>query len=272
MRGNAERKGVIILGGGVGPMAGVKLHEKIIAYTETDGSDQDHIDVVHISRASLIRDRTRFLMGEEKENPGRTMGRLVAALAGVTTDGMGFVKDAGESGPLCAGVPCNTFHAPPVWTAYLEELAKAAPSLNPVHMLDTCLQELREALSGAAQVGILATTGTARSGVWREKLESGGFLPLEVDDALQQDVHRAIYDPSWGLKAETPPSLKAVSIMKGAVRRLIDRGARAIILGCTEIPLALEEGVVDGVLQIDPVSSLARELIRTAGGRVKEVQ
>ena len=48
--------------GGVGPMAGVKLHEKIIEFTPTDGTDQSHLCVHHISQSQYIPDRTRFLL------------------------------------------------------------------------------------------------------------------------------------------------------------------------------------------------------------------
>ena len=48
--------------GGVGPMAGVKLHEKIIQFTPTNGTDQSHLCVHHISQSQYIPDRTTFLL------------------------------------------------------------------------------------------------------------------------------------------------------------------------------------------------------------------
>ena len=56
-----EQEPVIIIGGGVGPMAGVALHEKIIEHTLTDGTDQSHLAVHHYSCSSVISDRTAFL-------------------------------------------------------------------------------------------------------------------------------------------------------------------------------------------------------------------
>ena len=257
-------RGAIILGGGVGPMAGVKLHEKIITFTRTSGRDQDHIDVIHISRASRIADRTGYLLGLESENPGTVMGILVVAETARFQPGV-------ELPPLlCAAVPCNTFHAPAVWDAFLYEIEQAGRPIKPVHMLDACRGELQERLQKGSKIGILSTTGTARIGVWKDQLKQGGFTTLEVDKGMQERVHQAIYDPQWGIKSETPPSHKAITILQEAASSLASQGAEAIILGCTEIPLALKEGPINGVLQIDPVSSLARALIRAAGGVVKE--
>lgn len=47
---------------------------------------------------------------------------------------------------------------------------------------------------------------------------------------------------------------------------LASQGAQAIVLGCTEIPLALPEPVLPGtkVVLVDPVLALARALIREA--------
>ena len=47
---------IIIIGGGVGPMAGVELHKKIIENTKTSGKDQDHLQVWQwVGLASLRR-------------------------------------------------------------------------------------------------------------------------------------------------------------------------------------------------------------------------
>ena len=39
---------LIIIGGGVGPMAGVELHKKIIENTKTSGKDQEHLQLVQL--------------------------------------------------------------------------------------------------------------------------------------------------------------------------------------------------------------------------------
>ena len=60
---------ILGIGGGVGPSAGVGLHQKIIDNTRSK-TDQGHFTVVHISRSAHIQDRTKFLLGEIETNPG----------------------------------------------------------------------------------------------------------------------------------------------------------------------------------------------------------
>lgn len=48
---------------------------------------------------------------------------------------------------------------------------------------------------------------------------------------------------------------------------LCQKGAQAIILGCTEIPIALPEKEFDKVPLIDPMLALARALIKKANSQ-----
>jgi aspartate racemase len=48
-----------------------------------------------------------------------------------------------------------------------------------------------------------------------------------------------------------------------AARRLADRGAQAVIAGCTEIPLGLPADAV-GIPVVDPALTLAEALVRRA--------
>ncbi len=268
---NRIEKGAIIIGGGVGPLAGVKLHEKIIALSETSGRDQDHLDVIHLSRSRLIEDRTEFLVVNEPHNPGQSMAHIVAA-------GLSALTFPGEerTGPIAAGIPCNTFHAPPVWERYTAILTEKAPGIRTVHMLDAAIKELDARFAAASGngekplVGILSTTGTAKSGVWKHALEEAGYRTIELDENSQERVHESIYNREWGLKARTPATDRARERLEEAAALLASKGAQAVILGCTEIPLALEEGFRNGVLFVDPVTSLAAALIRAAGGTAKQ--
>ena len=48
------------------------------------------------------------------------------------------------------------------------------------------------------------------------------------------------------------------------MRALQQQGAEAVVLGCTEIPLAITERRIDDAVIIDPTLVLARALIRKA--------
>lgn len=248
---------VIIIGGGVGPLAGVELHKKIIEYTLTDGSDQSHLEVYHLSCSSFIPDRTEFLLGNINTNPARGMFRTIQ-IAGQAAEITG--KEA------VAGIPCNTFHAPEIFNPFLELLKMNKTNVAVLHMLKETAALIRQIAPGAKTIGLMSTTGTRTAGVYNMILQPLGFTIIQVAPELQAELHDSIYNKDWGIKAVTPVSSRARDNFIKYAQLLKEQGAEAIILGCTEIPLALWERKLAGVDLIDPVTALARALILKAGG------
>jgi len=248
----------LILGGGAGPMAGVELHRKIIQQTLA-GGDQEHLDVIHLSAGHAIGDRTAYLLEANRENPGIQMASVVKL--GLC----GLLNSAGRlRAPAIVGVPCNTFHAPAIYEQFSRELSKIGPNLQLVHMLKESLELITQRRPGAQTIGLMSTTGTRRSGVWNRLLEGSGYQVLQIDEEEQEGLHEAIYHKEWGLKALSPASPEARQRIEGYSQQLIDAGAEALILGCTEIPLALPGLEFKAVPLIDPVLALARGLIAAA--------
>jgi aspartate racemase len=66
------------------------------------------------------------------------------------------------------------------------------------------------------------------------------------------------------IKIHGKSSKKARESLHIAINNLKQKGAEAIILGCTEIPLAITETEIDSMIVIDPTTILARALIREA--------
>jgi aspartate racemase len=101
-------------------------------------------------------------------------------------------------------------------------------------------------------------------------LQDSGFGVIQVPLSEQDTVHQAIYDRNWGIKASAVPTDRVIKVLRDKVLGLADSGAEIIILGCTEIPLALTESELDGTPLLDPLNALARALIREAdGGKLK---
>lgn len=232
---------------GVGPFAGLDLLHKILAQTIAD-KDQDHLPVASISQPEAIADRTAFLLGQIETNPAPGIVDQLLRLESI--------------GATVAAIPCNTAHAPAIFEPVRRGLEAAGSQLKLLHMI----AEVGRALAGGRprikQVGVLSTTGTAMARVYPLVLEPLGFHVLVVgQDIQEQAVQPAIYDPIFGIKARGGATEKARSHLLLGAEKLAESGAEALILGCTEIPIALPEAKVAGLPAIDPALILARALI-----------
>jgi len=235
--------------GGVGPYAGLDLARKICDQTLAT-TDQDHLPLVVVSIPRGIEDRTRYLLGQTDTNPGHALADIVF--------------DLERARATVVGIPCNTAHAPPIFDAILDRLDRVRSTVKVVHMLNEVLAHLRTRHPRVGTVGVLSTTGTQRSGIYTDLLASSGIAALAPPDDVQEAlVHPAIYDPDYGIKAQASPvSERARRDLLAAADGLIERGAEAIVLGCTELPLALPEPAIGDVPLVDPTLVLARALIR----------
>jgi len=246
---------IIIIGGGVGPQAGTVLHNYIIENTLTDGTDQDHLDVYHFSRSSDIQDRTLALKNNQPGEPASGMYRTFK-IAAASID---F-----ENRKAVGGIPCNTFHAPAIFKIFTEMMGEFSNTITIVNMIEETIQSILKKSPIVNKIGIMSTTGTRNAGVYSKKLISSGFEIIEVPDEMQPELHNSIYNKEWGIKAVSPVSNTARTNFEKFSDYLIKNGAEIIILGCTEIPLAMPEREFKGVPLIDPMKLLARALIREA--------
>ncbi|MFP4068172.1 MAG: aspartate/glutamate racemase family protein [Spirochaetaceae bacterium] len=251
-------KDLVLIGGGVGPMAGVALHRKVIENTDNEGTDQGHLEVLHLSRSPIIGDRTEFLLGRDVQDPVTGMLRVfrmaAAALSSESRGGVG-------------GVPCNTFHAPPIYERFEGAFEAEGLPIRLLHMLRETAQMIATVRPGARRVGVLSTTGTRSAGVYRTLFAEEGLDVTEIPEEHQGELHEAIYHREWGLKALSAADPRAAERVTRFADMLIDDGAEVLILGCTELPFALDEGSRRGVPVIDPMTALARALVREVAPR-----
>jgi aspartate racemase len=208
--------------GGVGPYAGLDLTKKVFDQTITN-TDQEHLPVALLSVPGKIVDRTEFILGNEPTNPAYAMAEVVSQLE--------------RLGATVVGIPCNTAHAPPIFDVITAELEKAGGTVRLLHMIEEVAGFIRRRFPRIETVGVLSTTGTNVSGVYPHYLEREGLHIVQPDEKLQGDVHAAIYDPEYGVKARSNPvTEKARDKLLGGIVSLQREGAQAVILGCTEIP------------------------------------
>jgi len=244
---------IIGIVGGVGPYAGLDLNRKIFDNTLTSGADQDHLEVMLFSAGKRVTDRTEYLLGREERNPA---GGLFEALCAL--------ESAGAS---LAAIACNTAHSDRIIGPLKQRIQEQGLKIKLVDMIQETASFIRDRFGPGARAGLLATEGTMATGVYdRLCEESPGQMELVKPSAeTVQLVHQAIYDKSYGIKAfSNPVTDRARADCRTAVEHLARKGAKLVILGCTELPLALPQRSLHGVELVDPTEITARAMIRLA--------
>ncbi len=146
-------------------------------------------------------------------------------------------------------VACNTGHA---WHA---ELQQRFPHIEVLHVAREVAHTL--AGRGARAIGLLATEGTYRAGLYDKALAHAGLV-CHIPVAAERDqLMRGIYQ---GFKVG---DMALARNCFAQVAEALDRkhGLQTLILGCTEIPLALS--AVPGLAELelmDPAALLAHTL------------
>ena len=203
--------------GGMGPAAGSDFYSRVVA-THGAPRDQDHPPCIFYS-ATHVPDRTAHLLGE---GPDPTQA---------LTDAAALLE---KSGAEFIAIPCNSAHA------FLGSI-RVAVSIPVLDMISLAVEAAAAQVPDAKRIGVLAANGTVRVGLYDAALAANGREPVYPDPAVQDDVMAAIRDVKGGVVPESGTGARSDARLVGAAQHLADAGAEALIMGCTEVPLALDE-------------------------------
>jgi len=243
------RTATIGIVGGVGPYAALDLARKICDETLAN-RDQDHLPFALFSYPEEIADRTAFILGETELNPAHPILAVIAELE--------------RAGCRVVGIPCNSAHAPAIWDVITRELALRNSTVRLLNMVEESAAFVTTTWPGLRRVGVLSTVGTQRSGVYPEVFGRHGMEVIALaEPRLSELIHASIYDPTFGIKAQpSPVSERARGNALAAVEAVRAAGAEAVLLACTELPLAVPEHMLGGTPIVDSTQVLARALVR----------
>jgi aspartate racemase len=232
--------------GGMGPAAGADFVRLFVQactiYMREAGqqvSDQNFpehwLAQVPIPDRSMALQDTKTGFHQPLEPMLQSLGRLAAV------------------GAHSVAIACNTAHA---WHAQLQS---RFPQLELLNIANEVAEKL--AAQEIKEVALLATTGTYHTGMYEQALKRQGiycYLPNMVE---RDGIMRGIYK---GVKAND--LLLAQECFEEVVINMTQRhGDIPMILGCTEIPLALMAShVIEKKRCIDPAQILAKALARRA--------
>ena len=221
--------------GGMGPLATIDFMHKLLAATPA-ARDQDHLPLL-VSSIPQVPDRTAAFRGEG-----------ASPLPALVESGRRLV----DGGAALLVMPCNTAH---LWFEPLQ----AALGVPMLHIVDMALAEARRHVGAGAPLGLLATEATLDSGLYTARAADVAWrLPTPAE-------REAWITP--GIAAVKAGDLGCGRMLLGkAAAALAARGAQALVLGCTEIPLVVDAGTAP-VPVIDATAALARATVAWAGRR-----
>lgn len=232
--------------GGMGPAAGADFarlfvsacaeHMRVHGIAVSDQAFPEHwLAQVPVPDRSGALDAPGFGAHQPLEPMLQAMGKLAAL--GATT----------------IAVACNTAHA---WHGELQE---RFPQLEVLHVAREVACTL--AARGTRQVGLLATSGTYQAGLYTDAFAQAGVLCHTPSAQEREQLMHGIYS---GVKVGN------MALAHGAFASVAEalatrHGLQTLVLGCTEIPLALTSVPgMPGLSLIDPAELLAQALAERA--------
>lgn len=231
-----ENKVVGVIGG-MGPMATAKFMELVINNTKAL-KDQDNVDMLVCNYAS-IPDRTSYILGDSNENPAQNMIKAAKQLEKMNCS---FIV-----------MPCNTA------TYFYDEIKKSIniPFLNIVH------ETVKYCISNKAKkIGLMATDGTIESKVYEQ------YIPDDIELFLpNKDIQAKIMDIIYGeIKQNIIPNKER---FLSVLNYFKENNCDCIIMGCTELSVAIIELNIKDEMIVDSLTVLAKETIKKAGKLLK---
>ena len=232
---NKKTLGVI---GGLGPVATANFIELVATMTEA-ATDQEHMEMI-VYNSPSIPDRTGYILDNTKPSPLPQMAAIGNKLA--------------QQGADYIAIPCMTAH-------YFYPQLSAQIPIPIIHALEETVRHLQD--HGIQRVGIMATDGTIASRIFHGVLENHGMEPVTPDANGQKDMMHLIYG---NIKAGLAPEMDRFYRVRDA---LMQNGAEAIILGCTELALIKRDHSI-GPGFINTLEVLAQQAVIRCGLKLKD--
>lgn len=229
-----ESNGELTVGviGGMGPYATLAFFQALLDRTPCT-KDWDHLHII-IDNNPKIPSRTRAFLYDEAD----PVPMMVASA--------NHLRDAGAD---IVALPCNSAH-------YFLPRVIQQTQIPFIDMIDATCHELVTA--NAKVVGLLAGEVTVRGRLYEKRLDPQGVRVLQVTDEEQALVRDVIEDVKQNRSGESTQAK-----MNTLVQILESRGADTIVLGCTELPMAMH-GVSPRCRVVDSMGVLADAVVNTA--------
>ena len=222
--------------GGMGPLATQLFYRMIIDKNEAH-CDQDHLNMILFNHASMP-DRTKAILKNDTEE---LYGKLLADAKLLEKLGVDYIA-----------IPCNTSH-------YFVQRIQDEIRIPIINMIEETIGEIDK---NVTKVGILATDGTIKTGLYQKECEKAGFIPVIPSEQCQKLIMKIIYD---GIKDGGEIELSDFDKIDQEFRA---EGCNCAIMACTELS-CFKETYHIGEYYLDAMSILAKKSLEYCGKKLK---
>ncbi len=219
--------------GGVGPWATVDMFKKFLD-TVPAKRDQDYPRLL-IYCNSKIPDRNKAIM----EGGADPVPELQATARSLEKAGAAFIV-IGSNG-----------------THYYHDAIQEAVEIPVLNMIEETVEFIKTRHASASKVGLVAADCTISERIYERYFQNSAQVLSTPREELQEKVMEAIYEVKVGRVRKPKETLITVAA------ELIQNGAGAIICGCTEVSVGLQQGDLD-VPVIDPMEIIGKKAIAMA--------
>lgn len=234
MRDGAMKEKVVGILGGMGPEATIDLFSRIVRVTHAK-KDEDHLRIIIDNNPKMPSRQDAILKGTQSPGPA-----LAETALNLERAGADFII-----------IGANTAHH------FYDDVAGAV-NVPVLHIIEEAVKETIKVVPGIAEVGILATTAAMKVKIYHKSFEKFGLHVLDIPEEIQDRIQKSIFSFKYdGLTSDN------VSMLAKSAEYLINRGAQALVMGCTEIPIILS-GIEFPVPVIDPNEVIAKVAVQYA--------
>tara|TARA_B100001778_G_scaffold271572_1_gene233583 strand:+ start:92 stop:841 length:750 start_codon:yes stop_codon:yes gene_type:complete len=211
--------------GGMGTQAGLDFCNKL-AILNRGKIDQEYPLFVLFNKSNIpgrpesIGVQTKNLSNKSKNKKVEKKYQLVLKSL---LNGCKVLK---ESNCKFIVIPCNTAH-------YWYEDLKKKINLPIVNMPKEVFNHTKKKCKKNSTIGLLATEGTLKTGIYNKFFDRDYNLIFPNNSLQKNSVNKAIKLVKMGKVRE------ASKIIKPAIEFLVKKKCKKIILGCTELPIAI---------------------------------
>lgn len=208
-----NNKKIIGILGGMGPATTVSFFDDIVKISQHKYSAEQDTDFpkIYIYNTALEGfNETGF------ENMNQVKNQLIDDVRKLESWGAEFIV-----------MPCNTVHH------FIDELRESI-NIPIISIIESTINVVKKMCY--KKVGIISSASTRNLGLYEKKLNEENIDCIIVNDDEQKLLDNVILSVMKGKQSDIENK-----ILQKIINRLKDAGADVVILGCTELPLAINE-------------------------------